>query len=249
MNKPHGILIDDGWLRNCVEHATVPLDEAALSRIDKHWKENGFAAITSWRTERPLAVNKANLVKLKTKIKAAGYGWTQIIGRWTDSPDEPPTFEPSLIIPAIRRGRSAQDANELASDLSDLRRLVISWGKTYNQYSVVWSPPGGPAEHIATDPDVPPGGPPVGTVLARWSTVRYGHTDAKVLYRSILSRRAHQALKHRGRLAGRPSRDVPKAGKTFHLECFLHQRPRGPTEGRGRLGFGELVGANSILEN
>lgn len=214
----------------------VPLDEASLSRIQQHWQRNGFASLTTWRDERTNAENRRLLTELKARVKQARFGWIQVVGAWAP-PGETPSYEPSLIIPSVRRGRDHADTRALAEDSKVLRKLSIMWGRDYGQWGVLWVSPEGQGQLIATSPRLT--GKPLGAVVDRFEAFKAGDTSADI--RTVLSRASHRRV-----ATGRPpvGAHVGAAGRTFALESVLVERaPVLPTEAAVRRAMGEIVTA------
>ena len=157
-------------------HLLEPLEEVSLSRIERHWRTNGFAALTAWRHDEPDRRNRSMLADLKTRVKRAGYGWVQVMGAWSEEGGKP-AYEPSLIIPSLRVD-SGRDEASLTRDSRDLRALAIEWGARYKQWGVLFVRPGGKAEVITTNPRLT--GKPNGTVEDTFSAFRAGDTRADI---------------------------------------------------------------------
>lgn len=113
--------------------------EASLSRVWQHHGETGFVIMTSWRGDEDAKTNKANLKTLKGLVKGAGYGFIPVegVGQEKVGGKVVQASEPSLLIPAKKKGD-----NE--SDVGQLRELAMKWGKKFNQFAVlVHDPEGG----------------------------------------------------------------------------------------------------------
>lgn len=210
-------------------HLLDALDEASLSRVERHWNLNGFAALTSWRADKPDAENRRNLTRLKQDVKQAGYGWVQVMGSWSEDGGRP-TYEPSLIIPALRRDTERTEAS-MARDSRDLRALAIKWGVRYGQWGVLWTSPDGKAQVLTTNPGLT--GKPNGSVADTFTAFKPGDTRADI--RTIISRAAHKRI-----VQGKGPVGQDDPGSTFHLECYIDPRPGQPTEALVRRALGEL---------
>jgi hypothetical protein len=130
--KPQGVLIELSATKLFAQ--LPPLDEANLARMFRHWTQHGFAGLTAWRHKKPLAENRTNLDKLKRQVFAAGYGFIPVLGRYEEEGMPEPVWEPSLLVPAVKRGAAE-------SSWPHLRKLIILWGQTYDQDSVLLAHP------------------------------------------------------------------------------------------------------------
>jgi hypothetical protein len=105
------------------------LNEAGLSRIHQHTKESPIGVITAFRGENSLQKNKALNQKLKGDIRAAGYGFVKLIGRYVEgygSEDETPVDEISFLV----IGNKGQSGN--------LKGFLKKMGVKYRQDSVLF---------------------------------------------------------------------------------------------------------------
>jgi len=209
--------------------ALTQLDEASLSRVEKHWSLNGFAALTAWRGDASDADNRSKLTALKSLVASAGFGWIQVMGAWSEEGGKP-SYEPSLVIPAIRRD-TGRDEVKLARDSADLRKLSIQWGVKFGQWGVLWTSPNGKGRVITTSVGLT--GKPNGSTADAFRAFKPGDTKADI--RTIISRSAHKRIAQ-----GKGPVDQDAPGKTFHLECYLDPRPVLPTEALVRRAMGEL---------
>lgn len=107
------------------------LTETSLSRVWKFWKERPFAILTAWRSDKTTEENRRNLHQLKDRLRARGYGYVPLLGRWKDpaDPDAPVTEEPSLFVPAREGGEGPEG----------LRALALQLAQEYNQDGIVWA--------------------------------------------------------------------------------------------------------------
>jgi hypothetical protein len=206
------------------------LDEAGLARVEKHWRTNGFSALTAWRADESDASNRSALTKLKALVAVARYGWMPVMGSWSEAGGKA-VYEPSLLIPALRRD-SPRDEVSMAKDSRDLRKFVIDWGVKFGQWSVLFVRPDGKAENITTNPRL--SGHPNGFVADTFKAFVPGDTSADI--RTILSRAAHRRIAR-----GKDPVSQGDPGKTFHFEAFLDRTvPALPTEALTRRSLGEL---------
>ena len=210
-------------------HFLEAVDEASLSRVEQHWNLNGFAALTAWRADVDDSINRKNLTALKALVAVAGYGWVQVMGSWSEQGGKP-KYEPSLVIPAMRRD-SGRDEASLSRDSRDLRKLAIEWGIRYGQWGILWTTQDGKGQVITTSPKL--SGHPNGYVSDTFTAFKPGNTRADI--RTIISRAAHKRI---AQGKGPVGHDDP--GATFHLECYLDPRPMLPTEALVRRALGEL---------
>lgn len=110
--------------------ALPPLLETSLARIWQHHRERSFVILTAWRGDKDKQVNRANLKRLKAQVRAAGYGFIQLIGVGQEKDAEGNIIyaqEPSLLIPTNEK--SAEDGRALL-------KKALKWGKQYEQYAI-----------------------------------------------------------------------------------------------------------------
>lgn len=139
--RPQGVLLSSSAL-----HA---LDEAGvgLSRVYAHWLGSGFALLTSWRSDSAPDENAANFAQLKRMFAARGFSWVPLWGRWRELDTGEIGREPSLLVPAVKRDRTA------APD--ELHDLALALGHTYDQQAVLVVSPGGEARLYQTNVSPP----------------------------------------------------------------------------------------------
>lgn len=123
------------------------LFEASLSRIYRDFKETEFAIITSWRVGD--VTNKENLAKLKATINSAGFGYIRIDGVGQEEVDGKivSVKEPSLLVKNVKAG------GESAVSSAEFYKFMVSLGRKYNQWGIVYSNPDGGTQLIALKDD------------------------------------------------------------------------------------------------
>ena len=121
----------------------IPLTEASLSRVYKHWLTRGFAIVSADRGERTASENKHARKALKSAIRSAGYGFIPLNGFWfetdADTGERRKVGELAFLVP------DHQD------DFAALRAHVVRWGKIdagAPQEAVIFTHPGGPVEFL-----------------------------------------------------------------------------------------------------
>jgi hypothetical protein len=127
----------------------APLTEASLSRVLRHWQDRGFAIVSADRAtvdrggKRTINDNLRWRKRLKTAIRAAGYGFIPLDGRWIEDQDGKSieVSELSFLVPSD-------------GDIEKLRAAVLRWAKLDPkdpQDAVILSYPGGPVRFLAPD--------------------------------------------------------------------------------------------------
>ena len=109
------------------------LDESSLSRVLSHAKTKNIGIVSGSRLENEQKVNKHNAVELKNMIRAAGFGYINVIGSYVENagtPDEKVSIEHSFLVIG---GDDKDSADRL---LSFLKKA----GASFNQESVFFKP-------------------------------------------------------------------------------------------------------------
>lgn len=121
--------------------------EASLSRIYRDFKETEFAIITSWRVGD--VSNKENLDKLKNTINSAGFGYVRIdgVGQEEVNGKVVSVKEPSLLVKNKKEGGGELVSSEKFYD------FMVSLGRKYNQWGIVYSNPTSGTKLIALKDD------------------------------------------------------------------------------------------------
>lgn len=120
------------------------LTETSLSRVLQHFNTSGFAVLSPFRPDTVQCPddgevtpeeNLARLAKLKSQVKAAGYGYVPMMGYWQGRVGDCDYEgkEQSLLIPNSSEGGA-------------LRSLLLQWANEYQQEAVLWSPGAGAVE-------------------------------------------------------------------------------------------------------
>lgn len=144
--------------------------EVSLGRIYKHFTDTGFAMLSADKWNLSDEENDERYEQLKADVKAAGYGYVPVLGKYTYQDDEggkKVASEDSLFIPDKPREEGADPLDDV------LRELGIKW----DQETVLIGHPGGHVELIdptTGDVDMSFDAFDVKDVADAWSQLRTG---------------------------------------------------------------------------
>jgi len=141
--------------------------ESSLSRIWRDFQENEFGMITAWRVGN--TDNRRNLSKLKSAVRAAGYGYVRIDGVGQE-PDENGKMrsvkEPSLLVKNVKKGGGP------LVDSKKFEKFMYSLGKRYKQWGIVLSHPDKGTRLIQLTDNGKPISPKVDSKMSKFSPMK-----------------------------------------------------------------------------
>ena len=143
MTTPRGVLV-----------GRAPLTEASLARLYTHWMDRGFAVVSAFRGEHDRAANMVAHGRLKSAVRAAGYGFIPLVGYWvethSETGEEKKVEELSLLIPAKRIDEGLTERDTPRTELAELRKHALQWGKVSKpvQEAIIFVEPGGPVRFL-----------------------------------------------------------------------------------------------------
>lgn len=121
--------------------------EYSLSRIWKDFQNTEFAIITSWRVGD--SDNKKNLSELKSAIQSAGFGYVRIdgVGQEEVNGNIVRVKEPSLLV------KNSKSGSNQAVDSQKFYDFMVSLGRKYKQWGIVYNNPTRGTQLIALKDD------------------------------------------------------------------------------------------------
>jgi len=116
--------------------------------------DRGFAVVSAFRGEHDRAKNLAATGKLKSAVRAAGYGFIPLVGYWVETHaetgEEKKQEELSLLIPARRTDENLSERQTPQTELASLRKHALAWGRISKpvQEAIIFVEPGGPVRFL-----------------------------------------------------------------------------------------------------